>query len=274
MSETTKITVEYGCGRKVVWEEKPDQVVTTPRFWDCGCENDKQYIQKKDVGWCPICRVAETDGQPDSRIPEVVEMLLQEAAKDRPKDCTISVQDAPEEEVQLPRMVTTLEMLQRARDCEFVTVKPPRIANSDLSEWTYRERDGHIEVRQKGMLQFNRIRPLKKFLKAFPAGLESKYLWVVLQAPPKQPLVKYPEINIPVGMKMTTEELIKAVKDPAVGTFTAASPDGITVTYRMRQRHLEGRKEGRKHFRSITQARLLESWDKDSQWAVVGMTAR
>lgn len=43
---------------------------TTRMFWDCECSED--YIHPKKIRVCSKCGVAEEDGQPDSRVEEVL----------------------------------------------------------------------------------------------------------------------------------------------------------------------------------------------------------
>ena len=41
-------------------------------YWDCECKNN--YIHfKKDRLVCPVCKAEEDDGQPDSRVNELME---------------------------------------------------------------------------------------------------------------------------------------------------------------------------------------------------------
>ena len=47
-------------------------IITDENYWDCECE--KRYIHfKKDRLICPICKAEEDDGQPDSRVNEMIE---------------------------------------------------------------------------------------------------------------------------------------------------------------------------------------------------------
>ena len=52
--------------------ERIKMIITDENYWDCECE--KRYIHfKKDRLICPICKVEEDDGQPDSRVNEMIE---------------------------------------------------------------------------------------------------------------------------------------------------------------------------------------------------------
>ena len=48
---------------------------TMPEFWDCNCEH--YYIHPKSVTRCKRCGARAAD-QPDSRVTEVMRMLLGE----------------------------------------------------------------------------------------------------------------------------------------------------------------------------------------------------
>lgn len=52
--------------------EEVGDIVTTPDFWDCQCEQN--YIQDKNQPVCEICK-AVSDEQPDSRVNEVKNWL-------------------------------------------------------------------------------------------------------------------------------------------------------------------------------------------------------
>ena len=45
---------------------------TSKYFWDCECKNNYIHL-KKDRLVCPTCKAEEDDGQPDSRIDELIE---------------------------------------------------------------------------------------------------------------------------------------------------------------------------------------------------------
>lgn len=47
---------------------------TTRLFWDCECKEN--YIRPKKLNGCSICGAFEEDGQPDSRVTEVLEARL------------------------------------------------------------------------------------------------------------------------------------------------------------------------------------------------------
>ena len=65
---------------------------TTHLFWDCECE--KNYIRPKSLLGCSICGAFEEDGQPDSRVTEVLEA-------GRAVDVFISLGDALEKVYEL-----------------------------------------------------------------------------------------------------------------------------------------------------------------------------
>jgi hypothetical protein len=46
---------------------------TTKYFWDCECERD--YIHPRHTGFCDKCKTRR-EHQPDSRIDEVVKMMI------------------------------------------------------------------------------------------------------------------------------------------------------------------------------------------------------
>jgi hypothetical protein len=46
--------------------------VTTPRFWDCECE--EHFIKPKSQSFCPTCG-SRRDDQPDARLNEARAML-------------------------------------------------------------------------------------------------------------------------------------------------------------------------------------------------------
>ena len=58
---------------------KIDDCDTTKYFWDCECynENDEkfEYIKERAIKYCTKCKCIQYD-QPNSRIKEVIEMLI------------------------------------------------------------------------------------------------------------------------------------------------------------------------------------------------------
>lgn len=45
------------------------------RYWDCECPDSKPYIHLKKKGnYCPVCKMFEEDGMPDSRVNEIQEL--------------------------------------------------------------------------------------------------------------------------------------------------------------------------------------------------------
>ena len=67
-----RITVETP-DLKLVKSWDPRRVLTTPRFWDCGCSSN--YIRAAAEPVCLSCGNSAVDS-PDSRVDEVVLMLL------------------------------------------------------------------------------------------------------------------------------------------------------------------------------------------------------
>ena len=47
-------------------------IITNDNYWDCECKNNYIHL-KKDRLVCPICKAEEDDGQPDSRVNELIE---------------------------------------------------------------------------------------------------------------------------------------------------------------------------------------------------------
>jgi len=66
-----------------MWEESKhwDPCRADPGYWDCECETNyihkKLYYGKPDLNFCDLCGTHERD-QPDSRLIEVVEMIVRE----------------------------------------------------------------------------------------------------------------------------------------------------------------------------------------------------
>jgi hypothetical protein len=62
------------------------EFVTNDYFWDCNCK--KHFIHSKRIGnHCPKCKTNESDGMPDSRENEIVNLY------DSKKDNAIFVRD-------------------------------------------------------------------------------------------------------------------------------------------------------------------------------------
>ena len=57
-------------------------VILTPDYWNCGCE--RNYIHPRSKLDCEFCGAVQ-DGQPDSRLYDVIEQVLKPAMVGRPK---------------------------------------------------------------------------------------------------------------------------------------------------------------------------------------------